>query len=86
MQYLTTVLSPSPVKDIRLLERAIEEWDSKRSRLKSEFNEEFSDNVCIAILTSMLPRDLQDLVFQQGKTGETLTYKTVRDKVMSNYC
>ena len=83
LQYLSVVLSPPPVKDVRLLERAIDEWDSKRFRLKSEFNEEFSDNVCIAILTSMLSRDLQDLVFQQGKTRETLTYKTVRDKVMS---
>ena len=83
LQSLTAVLSPPPVKDVRLLERAIEEWESKRSRLKSEFNESFSDNVSIAILTTMLSRDLQDMVFQQGKMGEALTYKDVRDKVMS---
>ena len=39
--------------------------------------------MCIAILTTMIPRDLQDFVFQQGQAGETLRYKTVRDKVMS---
>ena len=83
LQYLTAVLSPPVVKDVRLLESAIEEWEAKKYRLKSEFKEELSDNVSIAILTSMLSRDLQDMVYQQGKLGETLTYKEVRDKVMS---
>ena len=83
LQYLTTVLSPAPVKDVRLLQRAVEDWEAKRGRLKAEFDEEFSDNVCIAILTSMLPRDLQDLVFQQGQVGEALKYQSIRDKVMS---
>lgn len=83
LQYLTAVLSPPPVKDVRLLERAIEEWESKRCRLKSEFAEEFSDNVSIAILTSMIPRDLQDYVFQQGQLGKKLLYREVRDKIMS---
>ena len=41
LQYLTTVLSPAPVKDVRMLDRAIEGWESKRSRLKSEFGERF---------------------------------------------
>ena len=83
LQNLTTVLNPTPVKDVRLLERAIEEWEAKRNRMKTEFDEEFSDNVCIAILTNMIPRDLQDFVFQQGQAGEDLKYRTVRDKIMS---
>ena len=83
LQHLIAVLNPPAVKDVRLLERTIEEWEAKRYRLKSEFQEEFSDNVSIAILTSMLSRDLQDMVYQQGKLGEKLTYKEVRDKVMS---
>ena len=36
----------------------------------------------IALLTSMLPRDIQDMVFQQGRIGEALRYRDVRDKVM----
>ena len=83
LQHLTAVLNPPQVKDIRLLQKAVEEWESKRARLKSEFEEDFSDNVSIAILTAMLPRDLQDLVFQQGRVGEALQYRAVRDKVMS---
>ena len=37
LQYLTTELNPTPVKDIRLLERAVEEWEIKKGKLKVEF-------------------------------------------------
>ena len=83
LQYLTTVLNPTPVKDVRLLERAVEEWELKQGKLKVEFGEEFSDNVKVAILTAMIPRDLQDMVFQLGHAGKELRYSAVRDKVMS---
>ena len=83
LQFLTTVLNPAPVKDVRLLERAVEEWELKKGKLKVEFGEEFSDNVNVAILTGMIPRDLQDIVFQMGHAGEVLKYSAVRDKVMS---
>ena len=70
LQHLSSVLNPPVVKDVRLLERAIEEWEANRYRLKSELQEEFSDNVSIAILTSMLSHDFQDMIYQQGKLGE----------------
>ena len=82
LQYLTTVLNPPQIKDVRHLERAVEDWEMRKGKLKSEFDEELSDNICVAILTSMIPRDLQDMVFQMGHTGEELRYKAVRDKVM----
>ena len=34
-------------------------------------------------MTSMIPRDLQDIVFQMGHAGSMLKYTEVRDKVMS---
>ena len=83
LQFLTTVLNPPLVKDVRLLERAVEEWELKQGKLKVEFGEEFSDNVKVAILTAMIPRDLQDMVFQMGHAGEELKFSAVRDKVMS---
>ena len=83
LQFLATVLNPAPVKDVRLLERAVEEWEIKVGKLKVEFGEEFSDNVKVAIITGMIPRDLQDMVFQMGRAGEDLKYREVRDKVMS---
>ena len=51
--------------------------------MRIEFGEEFSDNVKVAIITGMIPRDLQDMIFQMGRAGEDLKYKEVRDKVMS---
>ena len=83
LQYLATVLNPTPVKDVRLLERAMEEWEIRRGKLRAEFQEELSDTVQVAILTGMLPRDLQDMVFQMGHLGETMKYAAVRDRVMS---
>ena len=83
LQFLTTILNPTPIKDVRLLERAVEEWEIKVGKLKVEFDEEFSDTIKVAIITGMIPRDLQDMVFQMGKSGEVLKYREVRDKVMS---
>ena len=83
LQFLSLVLSPQPVKDVRLLERAVEEWELKVGKLRSEFDEDLSDNVKVAILTGMAPKDLQDMVFQLGRAGERLKYPEVRDKIMS---
>ena len=83
LQFLTTILNPAPVKDVRLLERAVEEWEIKVGKLKVEFDEEFSDTIKVAIITGMIPRDLQDMVFQLGHAGQSLKYRDVRDKVMS---
>ena len=81
LQFLSVVVQPPPVKDIRLLAKAVEDWESKKMKLKSEFKEEFTEPVQVAILVSMLPRDLQDMVYQMGHTGN-LVYQEVRDKVM----
>ena len=83
LQFLSTVLSPHAVKDVRQLERAVEEWELKVGKLRSEFEETLSDNVKVAILTGMAPKDLQDMVFQMGRAGEQLKYLEVRDKIMS---
>ena len=82
LQQWASVLDPPRVKDVRLLQRTIEEWESRRGKLKSEFGEDVSDNLSIAILTRMLPRDIQDMVYQLGRAGEKLVYQDVRDKVM----
>ena len=82
LQFLTTVLNPPAVKDVRLLERAVEEWEIKVGKLKVEFGEEFSDNVKVAIITGMVPRDLQDMIFQMGRAGEDIKHIEVRDRVM----
>ena len=83
MQCLLECISPPVVKDAGNLARAVEEWEQKRAELLLEFGEGLSDNLSVAVLVSMFPRDFQDMVFQLGSMGEGLKYVEVRDKVVS---
>ena len=78
---LTQVLSPPKIKDVRQAPRVVEEWEAAKGKLKIEFGEELSEVVQVAILTGMLPSDLQDKVFEMGNGGE-LKYHKVRDAIM----
>ena len=78
---LTQVLSPPTVKDVRQAPRMVEEWAAAKGKLKVEFGEELSEVVQIAILTGMLPSDLQDKVFEMGNAGD-LKYHKVRDAIV----
>ena len=55
------VIDPPRVKDVRRLQVMVEQWEAKRSKLATEFNEELSETLKTAILVKMLPRDLQDI-------------------------
>ena len=37
----------------------------------------------VAVLIMMLPKELQEMVYQMGKVGEDLNYQEVRDKVVA---
>ena len=78
---LTQVLSPPKIKGVRQAPRAVEEWEAAKGKLKIEFGEELSEVVQIAILTGMLPADLQDKVFEMGNGGE-MKYSKVRDAIV----
>ena len=66
---LTQVLSPPTVKDVRQAPQMVEEWEAAKGKLKVEFGEELSEVVQMAILTGMLPSDLQDKVFEMRNQG-----------------
>ena len=82
LQFLHQVINPPKVKDIRLLPKAIEDWEAKKSKLHSEFGEQLSENITAAIFTSMLTTDLQEMVFQ-GQGVENIKYTIIRDKVIA---
>ena len=82
LQFLQLVVNPPKVKDIRLLPKAIEDWEARQSKLKSEFGESLSENLTTAIFTSMLPTDLQEMVFQSQGSDE-VKYAIIRDKVVA---
>ena len=82
LQFLFTVVNPPAVKDVRLIPKAIEDWELKRSILREEFDEVLSEKMASAIMTSMLPTEFQNLVFEQWGGGD-IRYEAVKDKVLS---
>ena len=51
LQFLLTVVNPPVVKDVRLVPKAVEEWELRRSILREEFDETLSEKMASAILT-----------------------------------
>ena len=50
--------------------------------MRDEFDEILSDRMAAAIVTSMLPPEFQDIVFQNQGAGDVV-YESVKDKVLS---
>ena len=71
---------PKKVRDIRDLPSAIEDWESKVKILKEEHNADVDEKIKIALLTSLLPSDIQDYVFQQADKDD---FAEIRDKVVT---
>ena len=78
---LTQVLSPPTVKDVRQTPRMVEEWEASKGNFKVEFGEQLSEVVQIAILTGMLPSDLQDKVFEMVNAGD-FKYHKIREAIV----
>ena len=59
---------PGAVKEARDVPRAVEEWEMKCARVRAEYGKEegLTDGMRVAVLM-MLPKDLQEMVFQMGK-------------------
>ena len=82
MIYNYTVINPPTIRDVRQIPKGIEDWEAKRAVMRDEFDEILSDRMAAAIVTSMLPPDLQDIVFQNQGAGDVV-YGSVKDKVLS---
>ena len=83
LQCVSNVISPPQVKNIKDLPRALQEWEALTAKLSRDFSEVLSENVRIAVLVGMLPKDFQELVFQWGSLGKDLGFAEVRDKVLT---
>ena len=61
----------------------VEEWEKRCATVRAEYGEGLSEGVKVVVLLSMLPKELQDIVFQMGKGEEELSYREVREKVVA---
>ena len=78
---MMAVMNPKKVKDVRDLSQAVEEWEIKLKSLKLEHDVPINDQIKVALLTSMVPGDLQDYIFQW--TDTSATFESTTDKVLN---
>ena len=66
---------------MRELTNVVEDWEVKAKNLMTEHDIDLDSHTKVALLTAMLPADLQDYVFQwsDGKS----TYEEMRDPIIS---
>ena len=78
---MMVVMQPRKIKDIRELPKAVQEWEVKVKALKAEHDITLAENIQVALLTSFLPPDMQDYVFQwsDGKTS----FNEMKDKILA---
>jgi hypothetical protein len=78
---MLAVMSPKKVKEIHNMTSAVEEWEMKCKTLATDHDIVLDDRIKQAILTSMCPEEVQNMILQWTET--TTTYDNLKDKVVS---
>ena len=81
LRAMMSIMQPKKIKDTRDLAKAVEEWEVKVKQLKIDHDIGLDPQIMSALLTSMLPSDFQDSVFQW--TDGKMDFKELRDKVLA---
>ena len=83
LQCVLGAISPAPVKNVRDLPRAIQDWETLLAKLSRDFSENLSPRIKVAVFVGMLPKEFQEMVWQLGSGGEEMEYEAVKDKIMA---
>ena len=67
LRLLTGVIKPSEAKNMKDVQAAVEEWEAELQRLESEYTEELSESVKVAVLISLAPETLQEKIFEMER-------------------
>ena len=81
LRAMMTVMQPKKVKDVRELQATVQDWENRMKQLKAEHDIDVDDKIKVALLTVMIPSELQDHVFQWAQ-GE-LNFKEIKDKILT---
>ena len=81
LMMMMAVLQTRKVKDSRELPNTVQDWEVKVKNLEVEHGINLDPKIKVALLTSFLPADLQDLMFQWSDAKTS--FEELRDKVMS---
>jgi hypothetical protein len=79
IRLISECTGPKLVKEIKDVDGAITNWESKVKRLATECGQTLSETMQIAILTGMMPASIQDFVYMN--VDETTKYKAIVDRV-----
>ena len=79
LRMLTEVIQPPRAKNLSDIEGNIIKWEEKAKALASQFKEELSNGMKLAIFTSMLPDEMQDFVYTHA--DQATLYEDLREKV-----
>ena len=82
LKALMGVAAPMAAKSMGEVVRKVEEWELAVKKVEAEYGEIIPGSMLVAILISMLPKELQDVAFQLSKDGEELDYEQVRGRVL----
>ncbi len=65
IKQISAVLSPRKIAQATKADMEIEQWEDKMTRLNVEYGQELSAKMKVAVLYSMLPKDLQEKVLDE---------------------
>ena len=76
---MMAVMQPKKAKDARDLLNAVQDWEVKLKNLSVEHSVVIDEKIQVALLSSILPTEFQDYVFQMTD----MSFSAVKDKVLS---
>ena len=82
LQLFCEVITPGNLK-FKDIASGIHSWERKISLLETTFNERITENIKLAVLIGMLPKDYQDMAMQNVGLMSDMKYKEVRDYIIN---
>ena len=81
LQTLMEALTPGTLRPKEVVQ-GIHNWETKIAILKTRYDEELRPMVKLAVLMSILPKDFQEMVLQNGQMQQRITFEGARDYVL----
>ncbi len=82
LQCFCEVITPAVLK-FKDIVTGIHSWERKIALLETKFNERITENIKLAVLIGMLPKEYQDICIQASCVMEKMTYEKMRDHILN---
>ena len=66
---ISAVLSPPKVSSAAKADACVEQWEDKMAKLDAEYSQTLTAKMKVAVMYSMLPRDMQDRLLDRCAVG-----------------